>query len=86
MTLNSKSHPMATLDDIDVGSSMTLVSLNGARTLRRRLMELGLLPGTQIRLVRRNHVGGFVEVEVRRSRVSLRLSEARNLQVTGVTS
>lgn len=84
MTLNSKPHSMATLDDIDVGSSMTLVSLHGERTLRRRLMELGLLPGTQIRLVRKNHLGGFIEVEVRRSRVSLRLSEARNLHVTGV--
>ena len=44
-------------------------------------MELGLLPGTLLRLVRRVAVGNLVELEVRGTLVSLRLAEARRLTV-----
>ena len=40
-------------------------------------MELGLLPGTSVRMVRRVEIGDLVEIEVRGSHLSLRLSEAR---------
>ncbi len=45
----------------------------------RRLMELGFLPGTSVRLVRRVAIGDLVELEVRGSHISLRGSEASEL-------
>ena len=45
-------------------------------------MELGLLPGTRVRVVRRVDVGGLLELEVRGSRLSLRRGEAGRLLVT----
>lgn len=69
------------LDTLSAGSRGHLVRLAGERQLRRRLMELGCLPGTPIRLVRRADVGGVLEVEVRRSRLTLRLRDARHLLV-----
>ena len=42
-------------------------------------VELGLLPGTRLRLVRKADVGGILEVEVRGCHLSLRHSEARHL-------
>jgi Fe2+ transport system protein FeoA len=44
-------------------------------------MELGLLPGTKVRLVRRLEAGGVLELEVRRARLSLRTEDARHLTV-----
>ena len=44
-------------------------------------MELGLLPGTQVRVVRRVGVGNLMEVEVRGCHLSLRASEAADLWV-----
>jgi len=44
-------------------------------------MELGLLPGTQLRVVRRVDIGGLVELEVRGCRLSIRRAEARLLEV-----
>jgi Fe2+ transport system protein FeoA len=44
-------------------------------------MELGFLPGTWVRLVRRVDVGSLVELEVRGCHVSLRHSEAELLLV-----
>jgi ferrous iron transport protein A len=72
---------MVSLNQLQDGAEGLLVSIGGERSFRRRLMELGLLPGTPVRVVRRTPVGGVVELEVRRSRLSLRLSEAGRLFV-----
>lgn len=72
---------MVSLNTLENGAEGRLVSIGGDRSFRRRLMELGLLPGTLVRVVRRAAVGGVVELEVRRSRLSLRIAEADQLFV-----
>ena len=47
-----------------------------------RLRELGLVPGTKIRVVRRAPMGDPIEVSVRGSRLAMRRSEARHIHVT----
>ena len=70
---------MIKLSELAEGEEAKLVSLEGNRSFRRRLMELGLLPGTGLRVIRRGTFGGVLELEVRRSRLSLRMSEAAHL-------
>jgi len=72
---------MTPLRNLSPGSSARLVQVGGERGFRRRLMELGLLPGTDVRVVRSVDVGGLVELEVRGCHVSLRQSEAQELLV-----
>jgi ferrous iron transport protein A len=67
---------MVRLIDLPDGQEGRLVRLEGERAFRRRLMELGLLPGTPVRVVRRVEIGGVLELEVRRSRLTVRTSEA----------
>jgi len=74
------------LDSLRPGSRGQVVRLDGERRLRRRLMELGCLPGTPVRLVRRADVGGVLELEVRRSRLTLRVVDARHLLIAPVDS
>lgn len=69
------------LDTIDPGTSVRLVRIGGERAFRCRLMELGLLPGTAVRIIRRVDVGGVLELEVRGARLSVRHAEARELAV-----
>ena len=61
------------------GDTALLQEIGGERSFRRRLMEMGLLPGTQVRLVRSVGIGGLLELEVRGAHISLRLSEAQAL-------
>ena len=70
-----------TLDLLEPGSSARVVRLGGERAFRRRLMELGLLPGTVVRVVRRADVGGVLEIEVRGCRVTIRRRDAHALEV-----
>jgi ferrous iron transport protein A len=72
---------MTQLNQLSVGATASLLEVGGTRSFRRRLMELGLLPGTQLRLVRRVNVGDLLEVEVRGFHLSLRCSDARMLMV-----
>ncbi len=72
---------MTSLRNLEPGSRARLVQVGGERGFRRRLMELGLLPGTDVRVVRRVDVGGLLELEVRGCHVSLRQSEAQELMV-----
>jgi ferrous iron transport protein A len=44
-------------------------------------MEMGLLPGTEIRVIRHTRVGGLVQLEVRGCNLSLRHSEAEALML-----
>jgi len=72
---------MIRLSDIAPGTRAALLTVGGERAFRRRLMELGLLPGTSVRLVRRVDVGDMLELEVRGCHVSLRRSDADRLTV-----
>ena len=76
---------MAKLSEMQVGTTATLRAIGGELAFRRRLMEMGLLPGTPVRLMRRVRVGGLVQLQVRGCSVSLRLREAERLEFSADT-
>ena len=67
---------MTPLRELLPGQSANLAAVGGDRSFRRRLMEMGFLPGTRVRMVRRVDIGDLIELEVRGSLISLRRSEA----------
>ena len=75
---------MTTLSELRDDQAARLTRVGGQRSYRRRLLELGFVPGTELRLVRRVDVGNVLEVELRHSRVSLRISEAADIEVEPV--
>ncbi len=72
---------MTSLDDLRVDATARLVRIDGSGAFRRRLLELGFLPGTPVRVLRRVDVGGVIELELRGCRVALRATEARSIRV-----
>ena len=70
-----------TVAKMPLDRTATVAAVGGERAYRRRLMELGFVPGARVRLVRRVDVGNVLEVELRASRVSLRISEAGAVEV-----
>lgn len=67
---------MTTLAELSPSESATLRSVGGERAFRRRLLEMGFVPGTDLTVVRRVPVHNVLEVELRHGRVSLRIDEA----------
>jgi ferrous iron transport protein A len=58
-----------------------ILRLEGNSGLERRLMELGIVPGTVIEMVRRAPLGDPVEIRIRDVSLSLRRSETRRIHV-----
>jgi ferrous iron transport protein A len=61
----------AVIEDIPVGHDEHIT----------RLRELGLVPGTRVRLVRRAPLGDPIEISVRGSRLAMRRSEAQHIKI-----
>ena len=80
----SKDTVKLALSQLPPGRTVVVRRVGGARSYRRRLLELGFVPGTELRVVRRVEVGGVLEVELRHSRVTLRISEAQVLEVESI--
>lgn len=70
-----------TLDAVAPGEVVRIVRVAGRCCLRTRLIEMGILPGTLVRVVRMAPLGDPMEVRVRGSSISLRRSEAAMIQV-----
>ena len=49
--------------------------------IKNRMLSLGFVPGTLVRIVRKAPLGDPVEYELRGSRISLRKSEAELLNI-----
>ena len=58
-----------------------IVNVGGARPVRRRLLELGLTPGTEVAIVGVSPLGDPLELSVRGSRVSIRKKDALEIEV-----
>ncbi len=69
------------LTSLGVGGSGTVSEINVAPTSRARLMEMGLLVGTAVELVRFAPLGDPVEIKVRGYHLSLRRHEAEQIFV-----
>lgn len=72
--------PLA-LTDLALHQPATVVRVGGDRAFRRRLMELGFVPGTQVILRNVAPMGDPLEMEVRGCRISIRRAEAGRIEV-----
>lgn len=70
-----------TLDQIQVGAAGVIQSIGGERGFRRRLLELGLLPGTTVRVLRVAPLGDPLELWARGCNLSIRARDAAQVEV-----
>lgn len=70
-----------TLADLDFGKAARIESVGGPRAFRRRLLELGLVPGTLVEVVRKAPLGDPLELRARGSLLSIRRGEAEAVRV-----
>jgi Fe2+ transport system protein FeoA len=72
---------MKTLADLSVGQEATVTDVGGDRGVARRLMEMGLLPGTVVRVARVAPLGDPIEIRLRSYSLSIRRLEAGAIRV-----
>jgi ferrous iron transport protein A len=70
-----------TLDEVQVGNSCTVTRFNGTGEIRRRIMDMGITKGALISVRKIAPLGDPIELTVRGYYLSLRKSDAANIEV-----
>ena len=73
--------PLVPLDRLSPGESGIIGRVEAQDGIGRRLLDLGFIPGTPVRVVRRAPLGDPVSFELRGSRICLRRGEAARIFV-----
>jgi len=69
------------LTELEPGSEAVICDVDDDGPLGRRLLDLGFVPDTPIRMIRRAPLGDPLQFELRGYRVCLRRGEARRIRV-----
>ena len=70
-----------TLKDVKVGRSGRILSVGGERALRRRLLDMGLTPGTLVTVKKTAPLGDPLELLLRGYVLTLRRDDAGSIAV-----
>lgn len=73
-----------TLSDIKPGATCTVVKLRDGGATRRRIMDMGITKGAQIRVDKVAPLGDPVDLTVRGYHLSLRKSDLDKIEVQAV--
>ena len=70
-----------TLNELKIGQSAKIVSVGGEGSLRNRLIDMGLIPHTELTLRKVAPMGDPIEIHIRGYEFTLRLDDAAKFEV-----
>ena len=73
---------MKTLRDIKVGESAVVVKLHGEGAVKKRIMDMGITKGADVKVRKVAPLGDPMEVTVRGFELSVRKADAEMIEVT----
>lgn len=72
---------MKTLKDVKIGEGATIARLHGEGAVRRRILDMGLVKGTEVVVRKVAPAGDPIELTVRGYELSIRKDEAATIEV-----
>ncbi len=70
-----------TLKELKPGQQGKVTGILTTGTMRRRIMDMGVTPGVEIKVIKTAPLGDPIEVNVRGYELSLRKEEAAQIQI-----
>jgi len=70
-----------TLKEVPIGHSARVVKLHGVGAIKRRIMDMGITKGTQVRVRKVAPLGDPIELTVRGYELTLRKEDAEMIEV-----
>jgi ferrous iron transport protein A len=80
--LPSEADDELSLARLPIGAQARVIAVNGNGPVARRLMEMGVVPGAPVRVIKAAPLGDPIEVRVRGYNLALRRTEAQTILVT----
>ena len=73
-----------TLKELQVGKSALIKSVGGHGALRQHFLDMGMIPGVEITVVKLAPMGDPMEVQIHGYELTLRLEEADQIEIDPV--
>jgi ferrous iron transport protein B len=74
-----------TLKELEIGKSAVIRTVGGEGALRQHFLDMGMIPGTEVTLVKLAPMGDPMELEIHGYELTLRLDDAAQIEVEPVT-
>lgn len=75
-----------TLDELDIGQSGRITDVGGQGALRQHFLDMGLIPGADVTLVKFAPMGDPMELQIHGYELTLRLADAAQIGVIPIRS
>jgi len=79
--ITGRKNVMKTLKDVKVGKSAKVVKVHGEGAIKRRIMDMGITKGVEIRVRKVAPLGDPMELTLRGYELSLRKADAEMVEV-----
>ena len=73
---------ISTLTNLPIGQAGRVTAVSGTNRIARRLMEMGVIPGVAVQVVKTAPFGDPIEVRVRGYSLAMRRNEADAIEVS----
>ena len=71
-----------TLNELHVGKSAIVIKVNGESELRQHFLDMGLIPGVSVKLLKYAPMGDPMELLIHGYQLTLRLADAKNIEIS----
>ena len=68
-----------TIDDLKIGQTGTISNVGGQGALRLRFLDMGLIPGTRVKLQKVAPMGDPIQIQVRGYELTIRREDVRQI-------
>ena len=75
-----------TLKELPIGSMATVVTVGGEGALRQHFLDMGLIPGVDVTMVKYAPMGDPVELQIHGYELTLRLADAQKIEIEKVST
>lgn len=70
------------LSELQIGDTATILSVGGEGALRQHFLDMGLIQGTEVTVVKYAPMGDPVELRIHGYELSIRLADAENIEIS----
>lgn len=75
-----------TINELKIGQTGTVTSVGGSGALRQHFLDMGIIPGTDVTLIKYAPMGDPMELRLKGYELTLRLDDAKKIDITPVES
>ena len=73
-----------TIKDLSIGESARIDKVGGTGALRQHFLDMGVIPGTEVTLVKLAPMGDPMELRIHGYELTLRVDDAKKIEVTQI--